>query len=112
MLSCIVYPETKERGREMSYTLYELLWLFIVYSFLGWCAGVCVAAVRRKRFINTGVLNLPFCPVYGASAAAFSLFLIELKHKPLFLFIGGVVIGAFITVVTGLMLERIFKRKW
>lgn len=96
----------------MSYTLYELLWLFIVYSFLGWCAGVGIAAVRRKRFINTGVMNLPFCPVYGTSAVAYSLFLAELKYKPFFLFLGGVVIGAFITVVTGVMLERIFKRKW
>lgn len=96
----------------MGYTWYELLWLFLVYSFAGWCIGVGVAAVRRKRFINTGVLNLPFCPVYGVTAVCYSMFLAELKYDPFFLFLAGVVVSAFITVVTGIVLEQIFQRKW
>ncbi|MDY3249614.1 MAG: putative ABC transporter permease [Candidatus Choladocola sp.] len=96
----------------MQYTYYELLWLFFIYSLLGWCAGVVVAAVRRKKFINTGVLNLPLCPVYGISAVAYSVFLMELRESPLFLFIGGMVISSFLTFVTGVVLERIFHRKW
>ncbi len=91
---------------------YELAWLFLVYSFAGWCTGVSVAAVRRKKFINTGVMNLPFCPVYGVTAVGYSLFLMELKHDLFFLFLGGMVISAMITVVTGIILERIFQRKW
>lgn len=96
----------------MEYSYYELLWLFLIYSLLGWCAGVAVAAVKRKRFINTGVLNLPLCPVYGISAVSYSVFLIELKGSPVFLFLGGMMISAFLTFMTGLVLERIFHRKW
>ena len=29
----------------MEYTGYELLWLFLIYSFLGWCAEVSMAAL-------------------------------------------------------------------
>lgn len=94
------------------YTYYELIWLFLMYSFFGWCAGVMVSAVRRKKFINTGVLNLPVCPVYGVTAVAYSVILAELKHSPFFLFLGGVVMGAFLTVMTGIILEGIFHRKW
>ena len=57
----------------LQYSYYELSWLFLIYSLLGWCTGVAVAAARRKKFINTGVLNLPVCPVYGISAVAYTI---------------------------------------
>ncbi|MDO4345357.1 MAG: putative ABC transporter permease [Eubacteriales bacterium] len=96
----------------MQYTYYELIWLFLIYSLIGWCAGVAVAAVKRKKFINTGVLNLPVCPVYGISAVAYTVFLSELKEYPLFLFLGGMVLSAVLTVITGIVLQQIFHREW
>lgn len=96
----------------LQYTVYELGWLFLIYSLLGWCGGVAVAAVKRKKFINTGVLNLPLCPVYGYTAVIYSIFLVELKEQPIFLFLGGIVVSSFGVVVTGIILEHIFHRKW
>lgn len=96
----------------LQYTFYELAWLFLVYSLLGWCAGVAATAVKRKKFVNTGVMNLPFCPIYGISAVAYSILLAELKYQPVFLFIGGMLISSFWVFVTGVVLERIFQRKW
>ena len=96
----------------MYHTLYELLWFFLLYSFAGWCAGVVVAALRKHTFVNTGFLNLPFCPIYGVAAVAFSLFLPELKDRIFFLFVAGAVLSAFLVIVTGVLLERIFHRKW
>ncbi len=115
--------EEKERGgcslaplqhcmNYLQYTIYELLWLFLIYSLLGWCAGVVVAAVKQKKFVNTGVLNLPLCPVYGFSTVAYSIFLVELKEEPVFLFLGGAILSAFLVVGTGVVLEHIFHRKW
>ena len=96
----------------MQYSFYELGWLFLAYSLLGWCAGVAASAVKQRRFVNFGVLNLPLCPVYGFLAAAYSVFLIELKERPLFLVLGGIVIGSCLVVATGLVLARIFHREW
>ncbi len=96
----------------MAYSLYQLLWFFLLYSFLGWCAGVAAAALRKHAFINTGFLNLPLCPIYGAAAVLFSIFLPELSENLFFLFLGGTVLSAFLTFVTGFLLERIFHRKW
>lgn len=45
-------------------TGYELLWLIYLYSFFGWCLEVCLAALRRKTFVNRGILNAPFCMLY------------------------------------------------
>ena len=67
----------------MAYSIYHLLWFFLVYSILGWCAGVAYAAVRRKTFVNTGFLSLPLCPVYGVAAVLFSIFLPELRELSL-----------------------------
>ena len=96
----------------MTYSLYQLLWLFLLYSLLGWCAGVVASSLRKHAFINTGFLNLPLCPIYGTAAVLFSIFLPELAHNLFFLFLGGAVLSAFLIFVTGFLLERIFHRKW
>ena len=44
-------------GEKMIYTGYELLWLFFVYSFLGWIFETATAALKKKRFINRGLVN-------------------------------------------------------
>lgn len=41
------------RGRDsMNYTWYEMGWIVLIYSFLGWCAEVAFAAVRHGRFVT------------------------------------------------------------
>ena len=96
----------------MNYTGYELLWLFLIYSFAGWCLEVCAAAWKRRRLIFKGFLNGPFCLIYGFSAVAFVLFLPELEYNLFFLFLGGMLISSFIEYMTGYFLEKFFSRKW
>lgn len=96
----------------MEYSFYQLAWFFFIYSFAGWCVGVAAAAVKRKTFVNTGVLNLPLCPIYGVLAVAFSMFMGELRHQFFFLFLGGMIITAVLTVITSVVLQRIFHRRW
>lgn len=96
----------------MEHTAYELLWLFLIYSFLGWCLEVSLAAVKRHHLINKGFLNAPFCTIYGTAAVAFALFLPELKDSLFFLFLGGMLIASFLEYWAGRMMERIFHRKW
>ena len=49
----------------MPQNFYELLWIFIIYAFIGWCTEVSYAAVNRGIFVNRGFLNGPYCPIYG-----------------------------------------------
>ncbi len=96
----------------MYYTWNELFWIFFSYSFIGWCAGVIANALHRKKFVNTGFLNLPLCPIYGIIGVAYGIFLPELKGKLFFLFLGGCIIAFLIICITGFLLEQIFNRKW
>ena len=99
-------------GLTMKYTGYELLWLILIYSFAGWCMEVCTAAARHHKLVNRGFLNAPFCMLYGASAAAFAIFLPDLKDHPVFLFLGGMILASFLEYWTGRVMERLFHRKW
>ena len=96
----------------MEYTWYQFIWLFWIYSFGGWCLEVVNAAVKRKKFVNVGYLNSPFCVIYGFSAVAFAVFLPEIQNSLFFLFLGGVIIAGSIEYTSGKLLERIFGRKW
>ena len=45
---------------DISYSLSDLVWYLMVYSLLGWAIEVAVFAVVNGRFVNRGLLNLPF----------------------------------------------------
>lgn len=96
----------------MEYSLYQLLWFFLLYAFLGWMAETTLAALKRRRMINRGFLNVPFSPTYGLGAILFALFLPELRTAPVFLFLGGMILATFLEFVTGAALEHIFHQKW
>ena len=80
----------------MVFSFYEICWFFFIYSFLGWCGEVCLAASYRKKFVNRGVVNSPLCPIYGTGAVAFTIFLPELAGDIFFLFLGGMILASFI----------------
>lgn len=96
----------------MEYTLYQLLWLCLFYSFIGWCVEVGAAVIKKRTFINRGFVTGPLCPIYGTGAVLFAIFLPELKASPFFLFLGGMILASLLELVTGKVLEKIFKRKW
>ena len=58
----------------MDYTVYQLLWLFLFYSFLGWLAETVLAALKRRRLLNRGFLSAPFSPTYGLGALLLPFF--------------------------------------
>ena len=95
----------------MLYTLTDLIWLFFIYSFAGWCMEVCYAALRRKKFVNRGFINSPVCPIYGFSAVLFAVFLPKLTERPFFLFLGGMLLASLMEYATGMLMEKIFQRK-
>ena len=96
----------------MEYSFYEVLWFYLIYSFAGWCAEVSAAAIQRRKFVNRGFVNMPLCPIYGAGAVLFAIFLPELKGHLFFMFLGGSVLASLTEFFTGTLLEKTFPRKW
>ena len=68
------------------YTIYELLWLFFLYSFGGWILETVLATLKQKKFANRGLVNGPYCVMYGFTAVLMTVGLQELTGFWLFLF--------------------------
>lgn len=94
----------------MSYTGYGLLWLFFIYSFLGWILETAAAAIKHRRFVNKGLVDLPFCVFYGLSAIFITVFGSELSGG--WLFIGSVISVAAFKWGAGCLIERVFHERW
>ncbi len=94
----------------MRYTGYELLWLFLVYSFLGWLMETARAAVRQRRFVNRGLVNGPLCVIYGAAALLITMAGSELSL--FWLFVGSAILATVVEWIGAHILEWAYEEKW
>ena len=94
----------------MFFTKDELLWLFFVYSFLGWTLETVLAAFKQKRFVNKGVVNLPFCILYGGEAMFITIFCRELHG--IWLYIGSAILITVFKWIAGALIEKIYHERW
>lgn len=96
----------------MQYTIYQLLALFLIYSFLGWCVEVSFVAVTSGRVVNRGFLNGPVCPIYGVGMLGALLLLGPVSDNLLLLFLLGMLLCTFVELIGGWILERAFHTRW
>lgn len=94
----------------MQYTGYELLWLFLAYSFLGWVLETVTAAVKQKKFVNRGIINGPFCIIYGTTAVLMSIGLHEVTG--VWLFLGSMIYATALEWIAGHLIEKYYHERW
>ena len=91
-------------------TGYQLIWLFLCYSFLGWMLETVVATLRQRHITNRGLINGPFCIIYGISALLISFTVQELTGFMLFLF--AAVYATAVEWIAGHLIEKIYHERW
>ncbi len=96
----------------MDHSLYDMGWVVLVYSVLGWLVEGLVVAVKEKAFVNRGFLTGPLCPVYGLGALLALLLLEPVKERLPLLFLGCMLLGTLLEFLAGFLLERLYKDKW
>ncbi len=106
-------------------TYYQILWYFLIYSFLGWIVEVIFHAVVLGKVINRGFLNGPLCPVYGfgmlfvlcAANVVEDSGLAAVKTGQtdslgtLYLFLGGMALATIVELIAGMLLDVLFHTK-
>lgn len=90
----------------------KLLMYFIVYSFLGWVLESVVKTVAQRKFVNSGFLYGPFCPIYGFGAIIMLIFLDGFKENIIILFTIAFFVLSIWEYIVGWLLEKIFKTKY
>ena len=96
----------------MPQNFYELVWIFIIYAFIGWCTEVSYAALDTGKFVNRGFLNGPYCPIYGCGVVIVVAILTPLKENLLILFAGSFLLTSVLEYITGYILEKVFHNNW
>ncbi len=96
----------------MLFSLEEIILLFFIYSFLGWCVEVAFVAITLKEVSNRGFLNGPVCPIYGVGMLGVLFALTPLKNNLILLFLGGIIICSAVELCGGWILDKIFHMRW
>lgn len=88
----------------------DFIWLFFIASFAGWVLETITAAIKQKRFMNRGLVNAPFCILYGSTLVFITVFSRELDG--VWLFLGATLVATFFEWVAGHLIEKLYSEKW
>ena len=93
----------------------NLILLFYIYSFAGWCMEVVLKYIQFHRFINRGFFAGPICPIYGSGAvlitvAVGSLSSVESAYGTTFAI--SLVLCGLVEYLTSYFMEKRFHARW
>ena len=99
-------------------SIYEIVWYFLIYSFLGWVLEVIYNAAVSGEVVNRGFLNGPVCPIYGFGMVMLIALLnvlfpegAENVHGGV-LFGFGLVLASSVELFGGWALDKLFHARW
>ena len=90
----------------------SILSYFIIYSFMGWFLETVFKTIEEKKYINSGFLFGPLCPIYGIGALIMIFCLGWFKDKYILLFLVSIIVLSTWEYIVGVCLEKIFKAKY
>lgn len=94
------------------------IFLFVVFSVIGWTIESTYRSIGEKKIVNTGFLNGPLCPIYGTGCLVFHIFLVPIADKlPLeksvwLVLLLGVVLADTVEYITSVLMEKLFHARW
>jgi uncharacterized membrane protein len=92
--------------------LSELLIWFFFYSFLGWLYESLLCSIfGEQRFVNSGFLLGPYCPVYG-SGSILCWIVLRNSTNIFEVFAIAAVLCCAIEYITSFCMEKVFHARW
>ena len=98
------------------------LLMYFLYSALGWTVESTYRSLgetyrarkttKEKKIINSGFLNGPLCPIYGAGAMVFEILLAPFKKHWWAVMLLGMVFADIVEYVTSVLMEKLFHARW
>ncbi len=86
--------------------------LFFITAFAGSSWEVLLFLFTEHAFINRGVYEGPYLPIYGAGGLLLSMLLSRLREKPLLVFLLSMLICTVLEYFTSLFLECRWGIRW
>ena len=89
----------------------EIIFYFILYSFLGWCLESVYKSILLKKTVNSGFLYGPFCPMYGLGAVMM-IAISSISKNVIVVFILSFLVFSIWEYIVAVILEKLFKTKY
>ena len=93
----------------------NIVLMFFVFGFAGWCMEVALKYRQYHRFINRGFLTGPICPIYGCGVVLITVVvgnLASVESGVVMTFALSFVLCGAVEYLTSLILEKIFHARW
>ncbi len=87
-----------------------VIW-FMIYSFIGWIYESGLRSITHRRWYNSGFLNGPYIPIYGAGAVL-DIFFLSSLNDPFLIFLLAAIINCILEYMTGWIMELLFHARW
>lgn len=86
----------------------ESIYFFIIGAFVGWVLE-CVFKFVTKNFKKTpGILNTPFCILYGLGTVALSMIINRVTNNFFMLFLLSMIVLTTMEYITAILLKKIY----
>lgn len=94
------------------YRFYQWMAFFYIYCICGWIWETTYVSVCERHYVNRGFLHGPVIPLYGSGAVAMLFLALPVKDNLALTYLVGVVGATLLELVTGWVMETIFKVKY
>ncbi|MCX7657176.1 MAG: hypothetical protein N2Z57_00715 [Oscillospiraceae bacterium] len=95
-----------------SYTIWQWVLFFYIYSFAGWIIESVIVSVNEKRLVNRGFLRGPYLPLYGFGAISILFATLPVKWNIFLVYICGMASSTILEYFTGWLMETTLKMKY
>ena len=103
-------------------TLLGYVLMYFIFSMIGWTIESMYRSIgetfteKRKlsnfKFINSGFLYGPLCPIYGAGGLVFEVFLAKPKLPFWAVLLVGMIAADIVEYFTSVVMEKLFNARW
>lgn len=96
----------------LNVSLYEYLWYFVIYAFMGWILEETYILMAFGVFVKRGFLHSPIGPIYGFGMLIVIMALSPIKERFIPLFTGAVLLTSALEYSSGFVLQYLFNQRW
>lgn len=100
----------KREKKNQNFDYYVLL--FFLMSFAGWLWEVLLYLFTEHRFINRGVYEGPYLPIYGVGGLLLCFLLRSLRRRPILVFVCSALLCGVLEYLTSFFLEQKWGIRW
>lgn len=114
------YPGTVRRALQVpvhieydrSYSMVNLVLMFFIFSFMGWCWEVGLHLMQTGTLVNRGIMHGPWLPIYGVGGLMILVLLRRFRDSPPRLFGMTMILCGVLEYATSYVLELMLGMRW